>query len=112
MAKTRIRVGVLPTTRFMLGALPQPKLKDVAAGEIATDRETGELLYTAQVLLMEDDRAELLKVTIPKSGLPANVEAGRPVKLPDLFAVPWANIFNGSLSEGVAYRASALELVE
>ncbi|WP_405597769.1 hypothetical protein OG741_14490 [Streptomyces sp. NBC_01410] len=32
----------------------------------------------------------------------------RPV---ELFATPWARIFNGQLSDGVAYRAARLELV-
>jgi hypothetical protein len=31
----------------------------------------------------------------------------RPV---ELFATPWARIFNGQLSDGVAYRAARLEL--
>jgi hypothetical protein len=29
----------------------------------------------------------------------------------ELFATPWARIFNGSLSDGIAYRAGRLDLV-
>jgi hypothetical protein len=28
-----------------------------------------------------------------------------------LFATPWARIFNGSLSDGIAYRADRLDLL-
>ncbi len=29
----------------------------------------------------------------------------------ELFATPWARIFNGSLSDGIAYRVERLDLV-
>lgn len=41
MASTTIRVGLLPSTRFMLGAAQVPKYSDKENGIIATDRETG-----------------------------------------------------------------------
>lgn len=62
------------------------------------------------LFLMEEDRAEALKVTVPASGLPNGLKPGMPVKTVDLVARPWANLFNGQVSSGVAYRVSALEL--
>ncbi|WKU45939.1 hypothetical protein Q3V23_18780 [Streptomyces sp. VNUA116] len=112
MAMTRIRVGLLPSAVLMAGTMPAPKIKDPETGEIATDRDTGESLYTVTAMLIEDGRAEMMKVTVPQSGIPDGIQPGRPLRPVDLFATPWARVFNGNLSDGVAYRASALELVQ
>ncbi|MFE6554255.1 hypothetical protein ACFVHS_38570 [Streptomyces sp. NPDC057746] len=87
------------------------KIKDQQTGEVATDRETGASLHTMMVMLMEDGRAEVLKVTVPETSLAAGLKPGAMVRAIELFATPWARIFNGQLSEGVAYRAARLELV-
>ncbi|MFE9567474.1 hypothetical protein ACFYMW_03095 [Streptomyces sp. NPDC006692] len=108
---TRIRVGLLDSTNFMCGTLPVPKYTDVENGIIATDRESGQPLYTVTLFLMEDDRAEAMKITVAKNGLPDGLKPGTFVRPVELFATPWARIFNGNLSEGVAYRAAGLELV-
>ncbi|MFJ5025818.1 hypothetical protein ACIQAM_32895 [Streptomyces goshikiensis] len=63
------------------------------------------------VMLMEDGRAEIMKITVPQSGLATGLKPGAMVRPVDLFATPWARIFNGQLSDGVAYRAARLELV-
>ncbi|MFH8567580.1 hypothetical protein [Streptomyces sp. NPDC017993] len=110
MARTSIRVGLLPETQLMAGALPVAKWTDQEKGERAVDRETGSPLYTVMIFLMEGERAEALKVTVPQSGLPDGLKPGMPVKTVDLVANPWANLFNGQVSSGVAYRAAALVL--
>ncbi|MFF7648713.1 hypothetical protein ACFZCY_02425 [Streptomyces sp. NPDC007983] len=110
MAMTRIRVGLLPSTQFIAGTRPMPKVKDPETGVVATDRD-GESLYTLTVFLMEEGRAEQMKLTVPESGVPDGLQPGMPVQVAELFATPWARIFNGQLSEGVAYRAAKLELV-
>ncbi|MGB8943116.1 MAG: hypothetical protein WCD21_23195 [Streptomyces sp.] len=107
----RIRVGLLETTSFMVGTLPVPKYTDQEKTTLATDRETGQPLYTVTVFLMEEERAEALKITVPKDGLPNGLMPGMPVRPVELFATPWARIFNGSLMDGIAYRAMSLELV-
>jgi hypothetical protein len=107
----RIRVGLLESTTFMVGTLPVPKYTDQEKTTFATDRETGVKLYTVTVFLMEDERAEALKITVPENGLPNGLKPGLAVRPVELFATPWARIFNGSLSDGVAYRAAALELL-
>lgn len=108
----RIQVLVKPTDTYITGTNGAPKIKNPETGEIATDRDTGETLYTVTVMQMSDGRAEILKITVPESGLPAGLTAGVMVRPVDLIATPWARIFNGSLSDGVAYRVSRLELVQ
>ena len=107
----RIRVGLLPTSSFMVGTLPVPKYADQEKTQFATDRETGAKLYTITLFFMEEDRAEALKITVPEPGLPNGLRPGVPVMPVELFATPWARIFNGSLSDGIAYRAGRLDLV-
>jgi hypothetical protein len=41
----------------------------------------------------------------------AGLKPGAMVRPVELFATPWARIFNGQLPDGVAYRAARLELV-
>ncbi|WP_236241974.1 hypothetical protein [Streptomyces sp. CC228A] len=108
---SRIRVGFTSTTRHMVGMLQTPKFTDMEKTQIATDRETGEPLYTITLFVMEDERAETIKVTVPKSGLPNGLNLGSFVRPLNLFATPWARVFNGQLQDGVAYRASGLELL-
>ncbi|WP_371639749.1 SCO3933 family regulatory protein [Streptomyces virginiae] len=112
MAMTRIRVGFLKATKIMTGTPPVPKWTDQENGIRATDRETGSPLFTVTLFLMEDDRAEALKITVPATGLPNGLHPGKFVQPVELFATPWARIFNGNLSEGVAYRCTALEIVD
>ncbi|MEU4297176.1 SCO3933 family regulatory protein [Kitasatospora aureofaciens] len=112
MAMARIRVGLLPSAVCMAGTEATLKIKDPQTGEVATDRETGEHLYTVTVMLMEDGRADVLKITVAQSGIPAGLKPGVMVRPVDLFATPWARIFNGQLSDGIAYRAAKLELVK
>jgi hypothetical protein len=106
----RIRVGFSQTTRHMVGMLPTPKFTDQERTQIAKDRDTGESLYTVTVFVMEDERAEAIKVTVPKSGLPNGLNVGMFVRPVDLFATPWARVFNGQIQDGIACRAAALEL--
>jgi hypothetical protein len=107
----RIRVGLLPSASFMVGTLPVPKYSDQEKTQFATDRETGAKLYTLTLFFMEEDRAEALKITVPGPGLPDGLKPGMPVMPVELFATPWARIFNGSLSDGIAYRADRVDLL-
>ncbi|MFJ9585067.1 hypothetical protein [Streptomyces acidicola] len=107
----RIRVGLLPTASFMVGTLPVPKYADAEKTQFAVDRETQVKLMTITLFFMEEDRAEALKITVPETGLPNGLKPGLPVMPVELFATPWARIFNGSLSDGIAYRADRIDLV-
>ncbi|MFD5326099.1 hypothetical protein [Streptomyces sp. NPDC127092] len=108
----RIPVLVKPTDIYITGTGNTPKIKNPETGEIATDRDTGEALHTVTVMQMSEGRAEILKITVPESGVPAGLLPGVMVRPVDLIATPWARIFNGSLSDGVAYRVTRLELVQ
>ncbi|BBB00176.1 putative replication activator protein [Actinacidiphila reveromycinica] len=108
---TRIRVALPPSVVCIAGTDPTLKIKDQQTGEVATDRETGASLYTVTVMLMQDGRAEVLKITVPETGLAAGLKPGVMVRPMELFATPWVRIFNGQVSDGVAYRAARLELV-
>lgn len=107
----RIRVGLLPSASFMVGNLPVPKYADAEKTQFAVDRETGAKLFVVTLFFMEDDRAEAMKITVPETGLPNGLKPGVPVMPVELFATPWARIFNGQLSDGIAYRAERLDLV-
>ncbi|MGO1020302.1 hypothetical protein ACTOXX_06960 [Streptomyces rubiginosohelvolus] len=111
MARTFIRVHVLDSTNVMVGTPSVPKWKDQENGVRSVDFETGAPLCTLTLFVMEGDRAEALKVSVPQTGLPNGLHPGRFVRPVDLFASPWARIFNDQLQEGVAYRCAALELV-
>ncbi|QES55490.1 hypothetical protein DEJ51_16015 [Streptomyces venezuelae] len=106
----RIPVLVKQTDSFVTGTGGTVKIKNPETGEIATDRDTGETLYTVTVMQMADGRAEILKITVPESGLPVGLTPGVMVRPVELIATPWARIFNGSLSDGIAYRVTRLEL--
>ncbi|MFF5014099.1 MULTISPECIES: hypothetical protein [unclassified Streptomyces] len=106
----RIRVGLLPSASFMVGTLPVPKYADAEKTQFATHRETGAKLYTITLFFMEEDRAEAMKITVPETGLPNGLKPGVQVMPVELFATPWARIFNGQLSDGIAYRADRLDL--
>ncbi|MFE9302533.1 hypothetical protein [Streptomyces sp. NPDC006856] len=95
----------------MTGNLPVPKYADAEKTQFAVDRETGAKLFTITLFFMEEDRAEAMKITVPETGLPNGLKPGVPVMPVELFATPWARIFNGSLSDGIAYRAERLNLV-
>ncbi|MDT0451958.1 SCO3933 family regulatory protein [Streptomyces hesseae] len=107
----RIRVGLLASTRFMVGTLPVLKFTDQEKTTPATDRESNQPLYTVTLFLMEEERAEAMKITVPKDGLPNGLNVGQLIRPVDLFATPWARVFNGQLQDGIAYRAAALELL-
>ncbi|UCM91847.1 hypothetical protein LC193_15700 [Streptomyces marincola] len=97
---------------FLLVTPAAPKVKDPQTGEIATHRETGETLYTVGVVEMLAGRADVLKITVPESGLSDGLAQGAPVRPVGLVALPWARIFNGQLSDGIAYRAESVEPVK
>lgn len=76
----------------------------------ATDRTTGEVLKTVGLLEMRNGAADVLKVTVPASQIPEDLALGTHVRPVGLVAIPWVQSRgNGQLSEGIAYRATAVE---
>ncbi|MFI1018003.1 hypothetical protein [Streptomyces sp. NPDC020965] len=111
MAMRQIPMNIVGAS-FMVVTPSVPKIKNPETGEVATHRETGETLHTIGVVEMANGRADVLKITIPATGVPEDLPPGQPVRPVGLVAIPWARIFNGQLSDGVAYRADALELAQ
>ncbi|WP_051808612.1 hypothetical protein [Streptomyces sp. NRRL S-378] len=112
MPMVRIPVHVSDSTNHMVVTPPVPKWKDEENGIRATDRETGAELVTLTLVVMEEGRAETMKITVAKNALPNGLHPGRYVRPVKLVATPWARIFNNQLQDGVAYRCESLELVE
>ncbi|MFE7129753.1 hypothetical protein ACFVIM_02735 [Streptomyces sp. NPDC057638] len=108
MAMRQIPMDITASS-FMVVTPSAPKIKNQETGEIATHRETGETLHTISVVEMADGRADVLKLTIRATGVPEGLAPGTPVRPVGLVAIPWARLFNGQLSDGVAYRADALK---
>lgn len=71
-----------------------------------TNRVTGELLWTVQVMALDASGGEVIMVTLAGNN-PPKVIVGQTVSPVELEAIPWAQ---GSRN-GVAYRASALNVV-
>jgi hypothetical protein len=84
---------------FVVSREPLPKNDN--EGRQKADRETGELLFTTELVAMDDAGAEVIKVTTP--GVPPVVKR-QPVAVRRLVANPW----NVDGRGGVAYRALSI----
>jgi len=73
------------------------------SGEVKTDRKTGAVLFTTQVMALDRNGGEMLNVTT--AGEAPRVTVGQVVRLVELEAIPWAT--NGR--NGTAFRASRIE---
>lgn len=72
-------------------------------GQQKVDRRTGEMLFTVQVMALDDKGGEMLNVTV--AGQAPKVKVGQAVVPIELEAIPWAT--NGR--NGTAFRAKTLE---
>jgi hypothetical protein len=59
-----------------------------------------------------DGRAQVIKVTIPESGVPEGLAPGSAVKPLGMIASPWANSFGDQVNSGLSYRAEGLEVAK
>ncbi len=73
-------------------------------GKQKTDRNTGEPLWSTQVMALDGSGGEML--TITTAGQPPKVSVGQVVMPVELEAIPWAT--NGR--SGTAYRAVSLSV--
>ncbi|PYC86613.1 hypothetical protein C7C46_05755 [Streptomyces tateyamensis] len=109
MARITIRPDLTDTVH-MVATPAVPKLVDAATGKVATDRESGATLYTVHLLETYEGTAQLIKVTVPECGVDPSLTAGAVVRPVGLVVTPWANVFNGHVQQGVAYRAQSLAI--
>ncbi len=84
---------------FVVSRVPQAK--NDPEGRQKADRDTGELLYTTEVVAMDDSGAEVIKVTT--AGAP-QVAKRQAVTVRRLVANPW----NVDGRGGVAFRAESI----
>ncbi|MEV7245437.1 hypothetical protein AB0N92_29930 [Streptomyces sp. NPDC093248] len=91
----------------MVAKTPQPKVKDRRTGEVALDKD-GATLMVVEVMFSTPDEVEILKLTVPQSGVSEDLAMGTPVVLTGLVASPWENEFNGQKRHGIAFRAVAV----
>lgn len=97
------------STAVVFVAVPAaPKVINRETGEIALDRETREHMMTVGLTVADDGSAELLTVSVPESGIPANLALGMPVAVTGLRARDWENEFNGQKRHGISFRALAV----
>ncbi|MFI6344976.1 hypothetical protein [Streptomyces sp. NPDC050560] len=98
----------LQTAVVFVATAPTPKLVNQKTGERAMDRETNAPLSTVGLLVSDDGEGNLYQVTIPETGLPADLTPGVPVRVTGLKARDWENEFNGQKRHGISFRAIAI----
>jgi hypothetical protein len=89
---------------FVVSRVPEPKSD--GEGRQEADRGTGELLFSTELVAMDDSGAEVIKVTT--AGAAPEVGKRQPVQVVGLIAVPWA--IDGR--SGVAFRADTVTAVK
>ncbi len=75
-------------------------------GKQRKDKRTDQLMWTAQLVAVDEEGAEVLNVTV-LGDTPPKVTKGQPVTPVELQALPWAQ--NGR--NGVAFRAKTVQPV-
>ena len=86
---------------FTVTKAPEPR-KDFGKEQQKMDRDTGRPQWVVEVLAMDAERGEVIRVTV--AGDEPKVSQGQPVAFADLEAIAWTN--NGK--SRVAYRAAAI----
>jgi hypothetical protein len=98
----RLFIDTSPVT-FHVSKEPVPKV-DRDTGKQRTDRDTGGLLWTVQLIAMDPaEGAEVINVTV--AGEAPKVSVGQPTRVEGLQAIPWQSN-NGGVK--VAYRAATI----
>jgi hypothetical protein len=72
-------------------------------GQQKTDRRSQEPLWTVQVMALDEDGGEMLKVTVAGTS-PPKLSQGQQVRISELEAIPWVT----ESRNGVAYRAKSI----
>ncbi|MGP4090242.1 SCO3933 family regulatory protein [Streptomyces sp. KR55] len=93
---------------LMVAQPPQTKVANRQTGQVAVDRDSGETMWTVDVLFVMNGSAEVVTVAVPEPGISGELAMGTPVALTGLVARPWENEFNGQKRHGIAFRAVAV----
>jgi hypothetical protein len=92
-------------TAFTVTKAPEPKT-EFGGTQQKVDRATKRPEWVVEVLAMDSERGELIRVTV--AGEQPRVSQGQTVTFSELEAIPWVN--NGR--NGVAYRAASIHPVQ
>jgi hypothetical protein len=87
---------------FTVTKAPEPR-RDFGKTEQKVDRDTGRPQWVVEVLALDSERGEVIRVTV--AGDQPRVNQGQPVRFDALEAIPWSN--NGRA--GVAFRAASVQ---
>jgi hypothetical protein len=87
---------------FTVTKAPEPR-RDFGKTEQKVDRDTGRPQWVVEVLALDPERGEVIRVTV--AGDQPRVNQGQPVRFESLEAIPWSN--NGK--SGVAFRAASVQ---
>ncbi len=102
--------------QWMVAVAPAPKMRQPEDGKgvpvQAFNSVTGELMSVVSLVEMLGDRAQVIKITVPTSGIPEGLTTGALVVPVGLVCSPWANKFGEQVSSGLSYRADALKIAK
>lgn len=97
-----IPVDVRVFEGFLITMLPEPRIGNLATGEVRKDRATGETVYQVGVVAMRGRDSSVLQVSVV--GEPKGLGVGMQVRVVDLEGSPWE--VEGR--SGVAWRAGSV----
>ncbi len=99
--------------QWMVAVASAPKMRQSEDGKGAPvqvfNSVTGEAMSVVSLVEMFADRAQVIKITIPTSGIPEGLANGTLVVPVGLVCSPWANRFGEQINSGLSYRADALK---
>ncbi|MGP4013694.1 SCO3933 family regulatory protein [Streptomyces sp. 4N124] len=95
------------TAVVFVATAPEPKVKNFATGERATNQE-GKFLSTVGLVVSDEGEGNLLKVVIPENGYPEGLVPGMPVQVIGLKARDWENVIKGEKRSGISFSAVAI----
>jgi hypothetical protein len=103
----RIPVNTAAIT-FIAGGPAEPVLKDRTTGQLATDRETGQTMYSLHltVFMPGDPRPQVWPVKV--AGEVPSINQGQAVTVDGLVASDWENTDGGRNRHGVSFRATSI----
>jgi hypothetical protein len=94
---------------FIAGGGAEPVFKDRAAGQLATDRDTGKTMFSLHltVLTPGDPRPQVWPVKV--TGEVPPITQGQAVVVEGLVASDWENSEGGRARHGVSFRATSVQ---
>jgi hypothetical protein len=85
----------------------EPAEKRDEHGKQKSERSTGRLMWTTQLIVLDEDGGEV--ITVSTAGERPNVKVGALVVVDHLEVIPWCQTRDGQHRSGIAYRATELK---